>query len=105
MGEPMRILDLAHSMIKLSGLEPGKDIEIVTTGMRPGEKLYEELITEGEGIIPTYHEKILVLRGNHHFSYAEISAAVDELVVIANRFDAEAIKSKLKEIVPEYMPQ
>lgn len=105
MGDPMRIVDLAHSMIKLSGLEPGKDIEIVTTGMRPGEKLYEELITEGEGIVPTHHEKIMVLRGNHHFSYAEISAAVDELAVIANEFDAEAIKRKLKEIVPEYMPQ
>ena len=105
MGEPIRIADLAHSMIRLSGYEPGKDIEVVVTGMRPGEKLYEELITQGEGIVPTSHEKIMVLRGDNHYPYEKISAAVDELVIIADQFDSEAIKRKLKEIVPEYMPQ
>ena len=105
MGEPIRIADLAHSMIRLSGYEPGKDIEVVVTGMRPGEKLYEELITHGEGIVPTSHDKIMVLRGNNHFTYGKISAAVDELAIIANQFDTAAIKRKLQEIVPEYMPQ
>lgn len=105
MGEPIRIADLAHSMIRLSGYEPGKDMEVIFTGMRPGEKLYEELITHGEGIVPTDHEKIMVLQGNNHFSTEAISCAVDELVQIAKQFDATEIKNKLKEIVPEYMPQ
>ena len=62
MGEPVKIADLARDMIRLSGLEPDVDIEIKYIGLRPGEKLYEELITAGEGIVPTPHEKIMVLR-------------------------------------------
>jgi len=65
MGEPVRIMDLAKSLIKLSGLEPGKDIEIVVTGIRPGEKLYEELLTAEEGVNSTTHKRIFVAKPNH----------------------------------------
>lgn len=105
MGQPVRIADLAHEVIRLSGLEPGKDIQVIYTGLRPGEKLYEELITEGEGIVPTPHEKIMVLRGQNGFSFDNITSQIDELTTISATFDTAAIKRKLKEIVPEYMPQ
>jgi FlaA1/EpsC-like NDP-sugar epimerase len=105
MGEPVRILDLAKEVIKLSGYESEKDIEIVFTGLRPGEKLYEELITEGEGIVPTRHEKIMVLQSNHCGNYADLSAHLDELIRIADTYNIPVIKAKLKEIVPEYTPQ
>ena len=105
MGKPIRIVDLANEVIRLSGYEPGKDIEVVFTGLRPGEKLYEELITEGEGIVPTLHEKIMVLRGKNGHTYEGIAAQIDELKRIADTFDTDAIKSKIREIVPEYTPQ
>jgi hypothetical protein len=62
MGTPVKIADMARDLIRLSGKEPDRDIRIVFTGLREGEKLYEELITVGEGIVPTGHEKIMVLR-------------------------------------------
>jgi len=105
MGEPVRILDLAKEIIRFHGLEPQKDVDIVFTGLRPGEKLFEELITEGEGIAPTRHEKILVLQVNHCADPALLSRQLDELLRLANTFDIPAIKAKLKEIVPEYTPQ
>lgn len=70
MGDPVRILDLARDVIRFNGFEPEKDIEIVFTGLRPGEKLYEELITEGEGIVPTRHEKIMVLKPHEYNNLA-----------------------------------
>src|SRR5262249_45033350 len=63
MGEPVPIVNLAREMIRLSGFEPDSDIEIRFTGPRPGEKLFEELLLEGEQIVPTYHEKIKIFRG------------------------------------------
>ena len=105
MGQPVKIADLASEVIRLSGFVPGKDIQIVFTGLRPGEKLYEELITEGEGIIPTPHEKIMVLRGKNGHTYNEMLAQIKELTSITATFDIAAIKLKLKEIVPEYTPQ
>jgi FlaA1/EpsC-like NDP-sugar epimerase len=105
MGEPVRIADLAREVIKFHGLEPDTDIEIVFTGLRPGEKLYEELITEGEGIVPTRHEKIMVLQANECGTSDILSAQLDELLHIADTFDIPAIKAKLHEIVPEYTPQ
>ncbi len=60
MGEPVKIIDLATELIKLSGLRPGVDIDITFTGIRPGEKLFEELSTKGEDMVPTKHEKIFV---------------------------------------------
>jgi FlaA1/EpsC-like NDP-sugar epimerase len=105
MGEPVRIADLAREVIKFHGLEPDIDIEIVFTGLRPGEKLYEELITEGEGIVPTRHEKIMVLHANECGNGDLLPTQLDELLRVADTFDILAIKAKLREIVPEYTPQ
>jgi len=105
MGEPVRIADLAREVIKFHGLEPDIDIEIVFTGLRPGEKLYEELITEGEGIVPTRHEKIMVLHANECGNGDLLPTQLDELLRVADTFDIPAIKAKLHEIVPEYTPQ
>ena len=104
MGEPKRIVDLARDLIRLSGFEPERDIPIQFIGLRPGEKLYEELITEGEGIVATNHDKILVLKGNTRDRDA-LNTKIDELLAVAGTYDATAIKEKLKEIVPEYTPQ
>lgn len=104
MGKPVRILDIARDLIRLHGFEPERDIPIQFTGLRPGEKLYEELITEGEGIIATAHENIHVLRGNTCNSKT-LNGQIDELFAIANSNDTSAIKQKLKKIVPEYTPQ
>ena len=103
MGTPIKILDLAKDLIRLSGFEPDRDIEIKFTGLRPGEKLYEELITEGEGIVPTRHEKILVLRGEP-CSLKWLSVKIEELRSLAEKQDAVGIIRKLKEILPEYQP-
>jgi FlaA1/EpsC-like NDP-sugar epimerase len=113
MGTPVKIADMAIDLIRLSGKEPGRDIEVVYTGLRPGEKLYEELITEGEGIVSTDHEGIMVLRPNGCFEgygdqdgYREwLMMHLNALYQIADTFDACAIKAKLNEIVPEYVAQ
>jgi FlaA1/EpsC-like NDP-sugar epimerase len=105
MGEPVRILDMARDIIRLSGLKPDEDIEIKETGLLPGEKLYEELITEGEGIEETEHEEIMVLRGNNDISMKEMNRHLKRLMKLAENGDAKAIKERLKEIVPEYRPQ
>lgn len=104
MGQPMRIVDLARELIHLYGYEAGRDIEIRYTGLRPGEKLYEELITEGEGIVKTGHEKILVLQGNHYVLDVLLDQ-VEELIAIAKTYDPVQIKKKLQEIVSEYTPE
>ena len=101
MGRPIRILDMARDLIRLSGLEPDEDIEIKFTGLRPGEKLYEELVTEGEGIVPTTHEKILMVRGQARDLHP-LETRTKELLECAERRDADGIRKKLREIVPEY---
>ena len=103
MGSPIKILDLARDLIRLSGFDPDEDIEIKFIGLRPGEKLYEELITEGEGIFLTRHEKISVLR-KEPCDLDWLKDKIEELVVVAERQDAVGIKKKLKEILPEYQP-
>ena len=82
--------------------ESAKDLS-ERTGLRPGEKLYEELITEGEGIIPTSHKKIMVLKGRE-CDMDLLKGGIDELAGLAYEQDAEKIKEKLQEIVPEYKP-
>jgi len=104
MGEPIRIVDMARDLIRLHGLEPDKDILIKFTGLRPGEKLYEELITSGEGIVSTSHEKILVLRGKT-LDTTTLLAKIESLLAIARQGDADAIRRKLRDIIPEYHPQ
>jgi FlaA1/EpsC-like NDP-sugar epimerase len=103
MGTPIKIEKMARDLIRLSGFKPDEDIEIKFIGLRPGEKLYEELITEGEGIVQTGYEKIFVLRGNGS-DPAGLNQKIDELILLAQEQDAPAIKNKLQEIVPEYQP-
>ncbi|MDK9708689.1 MAG: polysaccharide biosynthesis protein [Desulforhopalus sp.] len=103
MGAPIKIANLAFDLIKLMGYEPESDIKIVYTGLRPGEKLYEELITEGEGIVPTTHEKIMVLHGDGK-PYSEIEVLLSELASKAKVHDSRGIKEVLKKIIPEYLP-
>jgi len=113
MGTPVKIADMARDLIRLSGKEPDVDIKIVYTGLREGEKLYEELITVGEDILPTDHEMVMVLKSNTYFNGSgnqqeakkSLYRELDELVKIAARHDAKGIKAKLKEILPEYTPQ
>lgn len=104
MGKPVLIADMARALIRFHGLEPDVDIPIRYTGLRPGEKLYEELITEGEGVMPSFHEKIRLVRGNHTDIDA-LNRRIDELNAIAETHDANAIKKALSLIVPEYTPQ
>ena len=111
MGTPVKIADMARDLIRLCGKEPDEDIEIIFTGLRPGEKLYEELITEGEGIVSTWHEKIMVLKPETEEIVQNgkgrewLIKQIEDLLFLARRFDARAIKMKLKEIVPEYEPK
>jgi FlaA1/EpsC-like NDP-sugar epimerase len=112
MGPPVKIAQMADELVRLSGKEPGKDVEIIFTGLREGEKLYEELITQDEGVVGTKHGKILVLNHNGwngKKSQGEFSQwlgrALDDLYVTAGTHDAQVLKSKLREILPEYHPQ
>jgi len=104
MGEPIRILDLAKDLIRLSGFQPEVDIEIKVVGLRPGEKLYEELITSGEGIVSTGHEKIMVLRGAG-CDPEVLHKGLRELYRAALKRDAIHIKECLCVLVPDYQPQ
>jgi len=100
MGTPIKIVDMARNLIQKSGFKPDVDIEIEFVGLRPGEKLHEELITEGEGIVRTPHEKIFVLKGNAcdlHW----LNKKIEELSELANKQDGEGIKSKLGKGVRE----
>lgn len=101
MGTPVRIDDLARDLIRLAGLEPEVDIPITYIGLRPGEKLFEELVTEGEGITPTSHEKILVLRGKD-CNLEVLNSKIDELIRMAYRYDGEDIKATLRDLVGDH---
>ncbi len=103
MGRPIRIVDIARDLIRLSGFRPDIDIKIEFTGLRPGEKLYEELITEGEGVIPTVHKKIMVLNGSES-NLVVVNGNIEKLAALAGQQEAEKIKMLLQEIVPEYRP-
>lgn len=111
MGTPVKIADMARDLIRLSGKEPEKDVKIVFTGLRQGEKLCEELIAEGEGVVETEHEKVMVLKSNgdwhglanrnafHEWLFREIEL----LYQVAEKQDAEGIRKHLKRLVPEYV--
>ncbi len=103
MGQPVRIVDLAKNLIRLSGLEPDRDIPLIFIGLRPGEKLYEELMLAGEGMKPTPHHKIHVLDGGK-ISFMQVQIWVDELIELVARKDVAGLVMKLQEIVPEYTP-
>lgn len=102
MGQSVKIVDLARKMIKLSGLQEGKDIKIVYTGLRPGEKLYEELLASSENTMPTHHQQILVGKVRE-YEFTEVTRFINELILLFNTQDNVRIVSKMKEIVPEFV--
>jgi FlaA1/EpsC-like NDP-sugar epimerase len=103
MGEPVKILHLAEELIRLSGKTPYEEIDIVFTGLRPGEKLYEELLLEGEGVRPTTHEKICVARSVMEDEVL-LQTLVTQLFDAARRMDLDLTVDLLEKIVPEYHP-
>lgn len=104
MGEPVRIYDLAVQMIQLSGLVPGRDIEIKITGLRPGEKLYEELLIEPENVTPTRHPKIFCAKEKAKMKWEVLQPRLESLFAKARRDDHNGIITELQNLVPEYKP-
>ncbi|GGZ70278.1 polysaccharide biosynthesis protein [Algibacter mikhailovii] len=100
MGESVKIFELAQNMIKLSGLRYPEDIDIKITGLRPGEKLYEELLANGENTLSTYHKKILISK-TRDLEYAKVKSSIEELC-LTNRFQNNNIVMKMKSLIPEY---
>jgi FlaA1/EpsC-like NDP-sugar epimerase len=101
MGEPIKIAYLAEQMIRLSGKVPGEDIDIAYTGLRPGEKLYEELFHEKEALESTHHEKILLAR-HREFDWQRLTEILDGMVIACNSCDEPEIRGFLRELVPEW---
>jgi len=104
MGKPVKILDMAKKMVKLSGLELNTDISIEITGLRPGEKLYEELLASSENTLPTHHPKIMVAKVQTYSNKA-IKEHLDILTEIMIDGDEVGMVRKVKTIVPEYISQ
>ncbi len=102
MGKPVKIIDLARKMIKLAGFVPDKDIQIKIVGLRPGEKLYEELLNDTAKTLPTHHEKIMIAQ-EHQDEYLELHASIDKLIDEANSQDKQMIVGTMKRIVPEFV--
>jgi FlaA1/EpsC-like NDP-sugar epimerase len=98
MGKPVRIADLARRMIQLSG---ATDVEVKFTGLRSGEKLYEEVLSDMENTKPSFHEKIRIAEVRQ-YNYEQVCKEIDELVDIARRYDNMETVRKMKQIVPEY---
>jgi FlaA1/EpsC-like NDP-sugar epimerase len=103
MGQQIRITDMARNLIRLSGLEPDQDIPIVYTGLRPGEKLFEELMLDGEGVKPTSHPKIRVLDGGP-VSFEQVQRWLDELSALVEAKNVYGLIQTFQRIVPEYKP-
>ncbi|WP_039311406.1 nucleoside-diphosphate sugar epimerase/dehydratase [Clostridium baratii] len=102
MGEPVKIYDLAEKLIRLSGFEPNKDIDIKEVGLRPGEKLYEELLMNEEGLTETKHKKIFIGKPGH-FNIDDVRKNIGELLIVALNENKESLKIKMKEIVPTFI--
>ena len=104
MGKPVLVKEIAYELIRLSGLEPEVDISIEYIGLRPGEKMYEELMTSSESLVDTSHEKIMVLKDGVDHQWDYLLVEIGEIVKSAKSYDSELIKNKLKEFIPEYHP-
>lgn len=102
MGSPVKIVDLAKKMIRLSGKVPERDIKITYSGLRPGEKLYEELLNNSENTMPTYHEKIMIATVRE-YDFASVYTQVEELINLAQKHFLMETVAKMKEIVPEFI--
>lgn len=101
MGNSVKIVELAHNMIRLSGLQPEKDIKIVYTGLRPGEKLYEELLNTSENTLPTHHPRIMIAKVSP-LDHNHIEKKLDKLALVWQTYDNFKIVSVIKEIVTDY---
>lgn len=101
MGEPVKILDLARKMIQLAGLKEGEDIKIVFTGLRPGEKLYEEVLSNEENTLPTSHDRIRIAKVRE-YDYAEVLSIINDLAEMSKAVDVRSMIKLMKTFVPEY---
>ncbi len=101
MGKSIKIVDLATKMIQLSGLVLDKDIRIIFTGLRPGEKLYEELLANEENTVPTHHKQILIAKVKE-YDFGTISTSIQELISLFDKQDNQSIVKKMKLLVPEF---
>jgi len=101
MGKSIKIIDLAKKMVRLSGLEVGKDIEIIFTGLRSGEKLYEEILSSHEGTLPTYHHKILIAKTREE-PFEIVKKNIQLLINSAQDHDELKLVGMMKYIVPEF---
>ena len=102
MGESVKIIDLAKKMIQLSGLKEGEDIEIKITGLRPGEKLYEELLNQEETTLPTHHKKIMVGKVKE-YDFDLIAKQIASLTADYDNQDNYSIVKQMKKLVPEFI--
>lgn len=102
MGEAVKIIDLAKKIIRLAGYTPYKEIDIKVIGLRPGEKLYEELLNENSSTLPTYNDKIMIAKVET-YDYAKVCNDISELLEFANSQNKDAIVKKMKAIVPEFI--
>jgi FlaA1/EpsC-like NDP-sugar epimerase len=102
MGKPVKIIDLARKMIRLAGYIPDRDIKIKIVGLRPGEKLYEELLNNTSKTLPTYHDKIMIAQEIQE-EFLDLHDSINELIGIAAFFDNDDIVAKMKKIVPEFI--
>lgn len=102
MGQPVKIADLANKMIRMSGREPGKDVQVVFTGLRPGEKLYEELLNNAENTLSTYHEKIMIARVRE-YDFVEVNEHVEKLIASAQKHYITPTVVLMKQLVPEFI--
>jgi FlaA1/EpsC-like NDP-sugar epimerase len=101
MGKSVKILDLARKMILLSGLKENRDIKIIFTGLRPGEKLFEELLADAENTLPTHHDQILIGKVRE-YDYEEVKNIINELIKLFNTQNNELIVQRMKDLVPEF---
>jgi FlaA1/EpsC-like NDP-sugar epimerase len=104
MGKPIKILDLAREMIRLSGLEPDKDVPIVFSGTRPGEKLFEEILTAGEGVNATKQKKIFTAKISSDMSIDSFENILNEIKKVVEEKNKERLNEYLKEIIPSFSP-
>jgi FlaA1/EpsC-like NDP-sugar epimerase len=105
MGKPVKIVDLAKELIRLSGYEVNKDIEIVFTKLRPGEKLFEELFVDGEEYENTEHEKLLIVKNASQIIPENLGAKVEVLLGAAGKNDGNLMKFLLEQLVVGYRPE
>jgi FlaA1/EpsC-like NDP-sugar epimerase len=104
MGKSVKILDMAKRMIQISGLKLGEDIQISFTGLRPGEKLYEELLNDKENTLPTHHSQIMIGKVKK-YDFNVVENEIAELIILGHTQDNFAIVDKMKKIVPEFISQ